>query len=88
MEWDHIDTLIKTGGQITLGRMSPLDGVAVAADQENIYAVLQRRPEETVTALLQRLDQALGIAQSGNARTNEIDESRYTLRLPGTRRKR
>ena len=87
-QWDHIDTLIKAGGQITLGRMSPLDGVAVAADQENIYAVLQRRPEETVTALLQRLDQALGVAQSGGTRTNEIDESRYTLRLPGTRRKR
>ena len=88
VQWMYIDALIKAGGQITLGRMAPLNGVAVAADEQNIYAVLQRRPEETVTALLQRLDQALGIAQSGGAHTNEIDENRYVLRMPGTRRKR
>jgi hypothetical protein len=62
VQWTHIDALMKAGGQITLGRMAPLDGVAVAADDKDIYAVLRRRPEETVAALLQRLDQAIGSA--------------------------
>ena len=85
-QWTHIDALMKAGGQITPGRMAPLDGVAVAADDEDIYAVLRRRPEETVASLLQRLDQAIGSAQSGGPRTNEIDDSRYALRMPGTAR--
>ena len=88
MQWTHIDALMKAGGQITLGRMAPLDGVAVAADDHDIYAVLRRRPEETVTALLQRLDQAIGTAQSGGTRTNEIDDKRYVLRPPSTRKRR
>ena len=87
VQWAHIDALMKAGGQITLGRMAPLDGVAVAADDKDIYAVLRRRPEETVVALLQRLDQAIGSAQNGGTRTNEIDDSRYTLRMPSTRKR-
>ena len=88
MQWTHIDALMKAGGQITLGRMAPLDGVAVAADDRDIYAVLRRRPEESFTALLQRLDQAIGAAQSGGPRTNEIDDKRYVLRPPSTRKRR
>jgi hypothetical protein len=88
VQWTHIDALMKAGGQITLGRMAPLDGVAVAADDKDIYAVLRRRPEETVAALLQRLDQAIGSAQNGGTRTNEIDDSRYALRMPSTRKRR
>jgi hypothetical protein len=87
-QWTHIDALMKAGGQITLGRMAPLDGVAVAADDQNIYAVLRRGPEETFSALLRRLDHALGVAQSGGVRTNEIDDGRYVLRPPSTRKTR
>jgi hypothetical protein len=87
-QWTHIDALIKAGGQITLGRMAPLEGVAVAADDKDIYAVLRRRPAETVTALLQRLDYAIGAAQNGGARTNEIDDSRYAIKMPSTRKRR
>jgi hypothetical protein len=50
-KWTHIDALMKAGGQITLGRMAPLDGVAVAGDDHNLYAALRRRPDETVSAL-------------------------------------
>ena len=84
--WVYIDALMKAGGQITLGRMAPLDGVA--GDEHNLYAALRRRPDETVTALLQRLDQAIGLAQSGGARTNEINDSRYVLKPPSTRKRR
>src|SRR5437016_1918288 len=58
-QWAHIDALMNAGGQITLGRMAPLDGVAVAADDHDIYAVLRRRPEESFESLLRRLDQAV-----------------------------
>jgi hypothetical protein len=88
VQWTNIDALMKAGGQITLGRMAPLDGVAVAADERDIYAVLRRRPDETVGTLLQRLDQAIGSAQNGGARTNEIDDSRYALRMPSTRKRK
>jgi hypothetical protein len=86
--WTHIDTLMKSGGQITLGRLAPLDGVAVAGDDHNLYAVLRRRPDETLPALLQRLDQAIGLAKSGGVHTNEIDDSRYVLKPPSTRKRR
>lgn len=86
--WAHIDALMKAGGQITLGRMAPLDGVAVAGDDRNLYAALRRRPNETVTELLQRLDQAVGLAQHKGVRTNEIDDGRYRLKPPTTRKRR
>jgi len=44
-------------------RMAPLDGVAVAANDHNLYAVLGRKPEESFADLLQRLDKAVAIAQ-------------------------
>lgn len=88
VQWIHIDALMKAGGQITLGRMAPLDGVAVAADDHNLYAALRRRPDETFTALLQRLDQAIGVAQAGGSRANEINDSRYVLKPPSTRKRR
>jgi len=86
--WAHIDALMKAGGQITLGRMAPLDGVAVAADDHDIYAVLRRKPAESFESLLQRLDQAIETAQAGGPRTNEIDDKRYVLRPPSTRKSR
>jgi hypothetical protein len=86
--WAHIEALMTAGGQITLGRMAPLDGVAVAADDQDIYAVLRRRPEEFFESLLQRLDHAIGTAQSGGPRTSEIDDKRYVLRPPSTRKRR
>jgi hypothetical protein len=39
VQWTHLDVLMKAGGQITLGRMAPLDGVAAAVDNHNLYAV-------------------------------------------------
>ena len=88
MQWTHLDALVKAGGQITLGRMAPLDGVAVAADDHNLYAVLRRKPEETFAEFLKRLDEAVAVAQSGGPRANEIDDKRYVLRPPSTRRRR
>ena len=79
---------MKSGGQITFGRMVPLDGVAVAADDRNLYAALRRRPNETVAALMQRLDDAIGLARYKGVRTNEIDDGRYILKQSSTRKRR
>lgn len=65
VQWTHLDVLMKAGGQITLGRMAPLDGVAAAVDDHNLYAVLRRKLEESFADLLQRLDEAVAIAQKG-----------------------
>ena len=86
--WGHIDALMKSGGQITLGRMAPLDGVAVAGDDRNLYSALRRRPNETVAAPMQRLDDAIGLARHKGVRTNEIDDGRYILNQPSTRKRR
>lgn len=86
--WAHIDALMKAGGQITLGRMAPLDGVAVAVVENDIYAILRRKPEESFSSLLHRLDQAIGVAQGGGPRTNEVDDKRYVLKPPSTRKRR
>jgi hypothetical protein len=87
-QWVHIDALMKAGGQITLGRMAPLNNVAVAADDHEIYAILERGTEESVAAFLHRLDQAIGVAKCGGPRTTEIDDKRYVLSRPTTRRRR
>jgi hypothetical protein len=55
----HLDALVS----------APLDGVAVAGDDRNLYAALRRRPNETVTALLQWLDDAIGLARHKGVRT-------------------
>lgn len=87
-QWTHIEALVSSGGQITLGRMAPLDGVAVAGDERALYAALRRRNDESLPALLQRLDQAIALAKSTGKPTNEIDDSRYVLKPPSTRKRR
>ena len=48
--------LILNGGNITIGRVEPLDGIAVAADASRVLATLVRREDETIGELLRRLD--------------------------------
>jgi hypothetical protein len=56
----HIEALIDDGGQITLGALDPVECAAIATDQHNTLVMLARREHETLTALLKRLDRALG----------------------------
>jgi hypothetical protein len=46
-------------GQITLGEMDPIAGVAIANDDHNTLATLVRKEGETFAQLLTRLDQAI-----------------------------
>ena len=69
----HLLALIEGGGQLTLGALAPIKCVAVANDDEVCYAMLQRRPGETLQQLLQRLDAAIELAWTSDQFTDEIN---------------
>jgi hypothetical protein len=68
----HIATLI-ADGEITVGILNPVGCVAVATDGHNTLAMLKRRPGETLTQLLTRLDQAIERAWTEEIYTDEIN---------------
>lgn len=77
----NIAELIESGGQISLGTVYPLRYVtAVANDEHNSLAMLQRKPGETLLQLLERLDAAIGVAWTAGRFTDEINPSSPTSR--------
>jgi hypothetical protein len=62
----NIEALIEDEGQVTLGAMPPVEGVAIASNDHGSLAMLKRRPGESLTELLLRLDAAI-------QQTNEHD---------------
>lgn len=70
----NIETLIDEGGNISVGRLDSFDCVAAAADHHNCLAMLVRRDGETLSALLKRLDKAIGLAWSDDVFTDEVNE--------------
>jgi hypothetical protein len=69
----NIETLIDEGGNISIGRLSPFDCVAAAADEHNSLAMLVRRDGESLSALMKRLDKAIGLAWSDDLFTDEVN---------------
>ena len=69
----NIATLIDNGGQITLGALDPIKCAAIANDEHNCLAMLQRRPGETLQQLLERLDAAIDRAWTADEFTDEIN---------------
>ena len=55
----NIAALIDDGGQITIGQLDPIECAAIANDDHNCLAMLQRRPGESLRDLLVRLDAAI-----------------------------
>jgi hypothetical protein len=86
--WPHIAALLASpGGHIMLGRVAPIEGAAVAVNDQALLATLVRRDDESVPALLQRLDEALGKAMQQGIVTNEINGGQFRL-APSHVRKR
>lgn len=56
---NNLQALIEDGGEISLGREDDYPFVAIATD-DDVVAMLVRREGETLTALLRRLDRAVG----------------------------
>ena len=71
----NIEALIADGGEITIGAIYPIECAATAADGHNAIAMLVRRDGETLTALLKRLDRAIGRFYDHDEITDEINPS-------------
>ena len=73
---EHLNALIQTEGQITLGLMRPVGCVAIANDDHNCLAMLRRRTDATLHQLRIRLDAAIGKAWDGSDFADEINPPR------------
>jgi hypothetical protein len=68
----NLDALI-ANGEITIGQMYPIGGVAVATDGHNSLAMLRQRPGESLLEVMLRLDEAVKEAVETDAYTDEIN---------------
>jgi len=88
-QWPHIAALLdQQGGHISIGRMPPIEGAAIAVNDQRLIASLVRREGETFPELLQRLDAAIGKALHEDAVTNEVNGGRFRLAPSSIRKKR
>lgn len=88
-QWPNITELLdQAGGHISIGRMPPIKGAAIAVNDQTLVASLVRRDGETFSELLQRLDGAIGKALHEGVTTNEINGGRFRLAPSGIRKKR
>ncbi len=78
----NIAALIDSGGQISIGKLSPIRCAAVANDDDQCLAMLQRRPGETLQDLLVRLDAAIDIAWNEERFIDEINPPVVPSRRP------
>ena len=69
----NIDALVKSGGDITIGRIGPVRCAAAAADGDQSLAMLVRRPRESLEELLGRLETAIGRAWDHEEYIDEIN---------------
>jgi len=69
----NIADLIDHGGQISIGGIGPIKCAAVATDEDQCLAMLQRRPGETLQQLLERLDAAIDTAITTEQMIDEIN---------------
>ena len=87
LEWRHIDALLEAGGHVTLGHVEPFEGVAIAANTKEVFAVLKRGSGEGAAQLLERLEQALSSAARGGERVNEVGAA-FGLQRPSVKKRR
>lgn len=69
----NIAAFIDEGGQITIGALRPIKCAAIANDNHDCLAMLQRKPSETLQQLLERLDAAIDHARTTGEFTDEIN---------------
>lgn len=87
--WPNIAELLdQPGGHISIGRMPPIEGAAIAISDQTLLASLVRRDGESFPDLLKRLDEAIGKAVHEGAMTNEINGGRFQLAPSSIRKKR
>ena len=70
---ENIAELINSGGQISIGQIPPIPCAAIANDDHNCLAMLQRRQGESLRDLLVRLDAAIATAWNEERPVDEIN---------------
>ena len=75
MKLENIECLIDGDGEISIGRFGPVRCAAVACDESGSLAMLQRKPNETFSKLLERLDKAIEKAWEEGIYTDEINSN-------------
>lgn len=70
----NIDAFVKTGGEVTIGKIGPVRCGATAADEDQSLAMLARRPGESLEELLDRLDRAIVKAWDEEEYIDEINK--------------
>ena len=73
MKLENIECLIDGDGEISIGHLGPVRCAAVACDEGGSLAMLQRKPNETMVELLERLDKAIEKAWEEEIYTDEIN---------------
>lgn len=72
--WPNLQDLIDSGGTINIGQIAPLDTpTAVAAQGRRVYAMLRVGDDESLPAMLDRLDGAVEKAMNDGVVTDEIN---------------
>lgn len=71
----NINWLVMNGGDVSLGRVGPVPCAATASDEHQCLAMLARKPGESLSGLLSRLDAAIQSALENEEFTDEINPS-------------
>ncbi len=73
MRLKNIEFLIDGNGQITLGQIGPIHCAAVAHGEGRSLAMLVKRPRESLSQFLGRLDSAIEDAMDREIYADEIN---------------
>ncbi|RZU98205.1 hypothetical protein [Spiribacter vilamensis] len=69
----NLAALLADEGSINVGYLRPVGQVAIASDPHQALAMLRRRPDEPLAAVLRRLDAAVATALEHGEFTDEIN---------------
>jgi hypothetical protein len=71
--WPALQRLVENEGSFVVGYVPPIACAAIASDEHNMLAALQRRHGESLVDLLSRLDAAVAKAIDDDIYTDEIN---------------
>jgi hypothetical protein len=72
-----LNRFVTSGGTIDVGRIESIDCAAVASDAEKFWVALTRRQDESLHALLTRLNDTLEYCLARNEQVDELDRDTH-----------
>ena len=73
MSYPNIEAILDEGGDISVGRVGPIDCVASATTSYDCLVMLVRREGESFVAMLRRLDRSIGKAWANETTIDEVN---------------